>query len=131
MDLLLIIRESKENQIEKIPLKPIVENEKINSHKEIFLIHNEINKNKNLHEYDKIIIKKIANKENSITKNKTKIFHNNKKEINTTLDFDKILYILHNKEPKKKKLLSHKRIRKKKSHNSESKINLFDLKFFF
>ena len=131
MDLLLIIRETKENQIEKIPLKQIVENEKINSNKEIFLIHNEINKNKNLHEYAKIIIKKIANKENSITKNKTKIFHNNKKEINTTLDFDKILYILHNKEPKKKKLLSHKRIRKKKSHNSESKINLFDLKFFF
>ena len=131
MDLLLIIRETKENQIEKIPLKQIVENEKINSNKEIFLIHNEINKNKNHHEYDKIIIKKIANKENSITKNKAKIFHNNKKEINTTLDFDKILYILHNKEPKKKKLLSHKRIRKKKSHNSESKINLFDLKFFF
>ena len=126
MDLLLIIRESKENQIEKIPLKTIVENEKINSHKEIFLIHNEINKNKNLHEYDKIIIKKISNKENSMSKNKPKIIHNNKKEINTTLDFDKILYILHNKEPKKKKLLSHKRIRKKKSHNnSESKIKFF------
>ena len=50
-----------------------------------------------------------------MTQNKTKLIHNNKKELNTTLDFDKILYILHNKEPKKKKLLSHKRIRKKKN----------------
>ena len=125
MDLSLILRETKDNQIEKIPLKQIQENEKVNSNKEIFLIYNEINKNKNLYEKDKIIIKKIVNKENSMTQNKTKLIHNNKKELNTTLDFDKILLILHNKEPKKKKLLSHKRIRKKKTHNSESKIIFF------
>ena len=58
MDLSLILRETKDNQIVKIPLKQIQENEKVNSNKEIFLIYNEINKNKNLYEKDKIIIKK-------------------------------------------------------------------------
>ena len=121
MDLSLILRETKDNQIEKIPLKQIQENEKVNSNKEIFLIYNEINKNKNLYEKDKIIIKKIVNKENSMTQNKTKLIHNNKKELNTTLDFDKILYVLQKKKKKKK---SYYLIRKQnKKHSNNRNIN--------
>ena len=122
-DLSLILRETRENQIENIPLKINHQNENINSNKEIFYHNYELNKN--LNDYQKIVIKKIVNKENSMTNNKTKIINNNKQNIENILDFDKVLNILHNHKPKKKKLLSHKRLKKNKnlkSSNSESKI---------
>ena len=125
-DLSLILRETKENQIENIPLKINHQNENINSNKEIFYHNYELNKN--LNDYQKIVIKKIVNKENSMTNNKTKIINNNKQNIENILDFDKVLNILHNHKPKKKKLLSHKRLKKNKnlkSSNSESKIIYF------
>ena len=124
-DLSLILRETKENQIENIPLKINHQNENINSNKEIFFPNNELNKN--LNDNQKIVIKIIINKENSMTKNKTKIINNNKQNIETILDFDKVLNILYNHESKKKKL-SHKRLKKNKnlkSSNSESKIIYF------
>ena len=125
-DLSFILRETRENQIENIPLKINHQNENINSNKEIFFQNNELNKN--LNDNQKIVIKIILNKENSMTKNKTKIINNNKQKIETILDFDKVLNILYNHEPKKKKLFSHKRLKKNKnlkSSNSESKIIYF------
>ena len=106
-DVSTILSEKQENQNDEILFKPNYQNEKIN--KEIFFVHNELNKN--------------PNNENTISKNKEKIIHPNKKIIRTTtLNFDKILNILHNQnkenlgknEKKKKKLLSHKRQRKNK-----------------
>ena len=118
-DISTILREKQENQNDEILFKPNYQNEKIN--KEIFFVHNELNKNPN---NEKLITKKKSvNKENTISKNKEKIIHPNKKIIRTTtLNFDKILNILHNQnkenlgknEKKKKKLLSHKRQRKNK-----------------
>ena len=125
-DLSFILRETRENQIENIPLKINHQNENINSNKEIFFPNNELNKN--LNDNQKIVIKIILNKENSMTNNKTKIINNNKQNIENILDFDKVLNILHNHKPKKKKLLSHKRLKKNKnlkSSNSESKIIYF------
>ena len=125
-DLSFILRETRENQIENIPLKINHQNENINSNKEIFFPNNELNKN--LNDNQKIVIKIIINKENSMTKNKTKIINNNKQNIETILDFDKVLNILYSHESKKKKLLSHKRLKKNKnlkSSNSESKIIYF------
>ena len=125
-DLSFILRETRENQIENIPLKINHQNENINSNKEIFFQNNELNKN--LNDNQKIVIKIILNKENSMTKTKTKIINNNKQKIESILDFDKVLNILYNYEPKKKKLLSHKRLKKNKnlkSSNSESKIIYF------
>ena len=125
-DLSFILRETRENQIENIPLKINHQNENINSNKEIFFQNNELNKN--LIDNQKIVIKIILNKENSMTKTKTKIINNNKQKIESILDFDKVLNILYNHEPKKKKLFSHKRLKKNKnlkSSNSESKIIYF------
>jgi len=56
-DLSLILRETKENQIENIPLKINHQNENINSNKEIFFPNNELNKN--LNDNQKIVIKII------------------------------------------------------------------------
>ena len=112
-DVSTILSEKQENQNDEISIKLNYQNEKIN--KEIFFVHNELNKNPKK--------KKSVNKENTISKNKEKIIHPNKKIIRTTtLNFDKILNILHNQnkenlgknEKKKKKLLSHKRQRKNK-----------------
>ena len=114
-DISTILREKQENQNDEILLKKNNQNEKIN--REIFFVHNETNKNN-----EKLFIrKKNVNKENKLSKNK--IIQSSKQIIkNTTLDFDKILNILHNQnkenlgknEKKKKKLLSHKRQRKNK-----------------
>ena len=101
-DLSLVLRETSENQINKTSLNTIQKNEKINSKKEIFFILNDINNKLENDKIDKIVIKKIVNKENSMSQKKAKIINNNKKEKDKILDFDKILFILNNQEPKKK-----------------------------
>ena len=124
-DLSLVLRETSENQINKISLNTIQKNEKINSKKEIFFILNDINNKLENDKIDKIVIKKIVNKENSMSQKKAKIINNNKKEKDKILDFDKILFILNNQEPKKKKVLSNKRKRKNITSNTGSKIISF------
>ena len=124
-DLSLVLRETSENQINKTSLNTIQKNEKINSKKEIFFILNDINNKLENDKIDKIVIKKIVNKENSMSQKKAKIINNNKKEKDKILDFDKILFILNNQEPKKKKVLSNKRKRKNITSNTGSKIISF------
>ena len=124
-DLSLVLRETSENQINKTSLNTIQKNEKINSKKEIFFILNDINNKLENDKIDKIVIKKIVNKENSMSQKKAKIINNNKKEKDKILDFDKILFILNNQEPKKKKVLSNKRKRKNITSNTGSKIKSF------
>ena len=124
-DLSLVLRETSENQINKTSLNTIQKNEKINSKKEIFFILNNINNKLENDKIDKIVIKKIVNKENSMSQKKAKIINNNKKEKDKILDFDKILFILNNQEPKKKKVLSNKRKRKNITSNTGSKIISF------
>ena len=124
-DLSLVLRETSENQINKTSLNTIQKNEKINSKKEIFFILNDINNKLENDKIDKIVIKKIVNKENSMSQKKAKIINNNKKEKGKILDFDKILFILNNQEPKKKKVLSNKRKRKNITSNTGSKIISF------
>jgi hypothetical protein len=124
-DLSLVLRETSENQINKTSLNTIQKNEKINSKKEIFFILNDINNKLENDKIDKIVIKKIVNKENSMSQKKAKIINNNKKEKDKILDFDKILFILNNQEPKKKKILSNKRKRKNITSNTGSKIKSF------
>ena len=124
-DLSLVLRETSENQINKTSLNTIQKNEKINSKKEIFFILNDINIKLENDKIDKIVIKKIVNKENSMSQKKAKIINNNKKEKDKILDFDKILFILNNQEPKKKKVLSNKRKRKNITSNTGSKIISF------
>ena len=124
-DLSLVLRETSENQINKTSLNTIQKNEKINSKKEIFFIINDINNKLENDKIDKIVIKKIVNKENSMSQKKAKIINNNKKEKDKILDFDKILFILNNQEPKKKKVLSNKRKRKNITSNTGSKIISF------
>lgn len=128
-DLSLVLRETSENQINKISLNTIQKNEKINSKKEIFFILNDINNKLENDKIDKIVIKKIVNKENSMSQKKAKIINNNKKEKDKILDFDKILFILNNQEPKKKKVLSNKRKRKNITSNTGSKIISFYIFF--
>jgi hypothetical protein len=137
-DISTILSETHDNQNDNSPLKPIKQNEKPNINKEIFFVLNDLNKNlfpKN----EKIIIrKKYVKKENSLSKNKTKIIHKNNQILDTTLDFDKLLNILYNQNkeisPKKKKLLSQKRLRKRKDksgvYNSLSKKIFFLLNYF-
>ena len=124
-DLSLVLRETSENQINKTSINNIQKNEKINSKKEIFFILNDINNKLENDKIDKIVIKKIVNKENSMSQKKAKIINNNKKEKDKILDFDKILFILNNQEPKKKKVLSNKRKRKNITSNTGSKIISF------
>ena len=124
-DLSLVLRETSENQINKTSLNTIQKNEKINSKKEIFFILNDINNKLENDKIDKIVIKKIVNKENSMSQKKAKIINNNKKEKDKILDFDKILFILNNQEPRKKKVLSNKRKRKNITSNTGSKIISF------
>ena len=124
-DLSLVLRETSENQINKTSLNTIQKNEKINSKKEIFFILNDINNKLENDKIDKIVIKKIVNKENSMSQKKAKIINNNKKEKDKILDFDKILFILNNQESKKKKVLSNKRKRKNITSNTGSKIISF------
>ena len=108
-DISTILSETHDNQNDNSPLKPIKQNEKPNINKEIFFVLNDLNKNlfpKN----EKIIIrKKYVKKENSLSKNKTKIIHKNNQILDTTLDFDKLLNILYNQNkeisPKKKKVV--------------------------
>jgi hypothetical protein len=128
-DLSLVLRETSENQINKTSLNTIQKNEKINSKKEIFFILNDINIKLENDKIDKIVIKKIVNKENSMSQKKAKIINNNKKEKDKILDFDKILFILNNQEPKKKKILSNKRKRKNITSNTGSKIKSFYIFF--
>jgi hypothetical protein len=128
-DLSLVLRETSENQINKISLNTIQKNEKINSKKEIFFILNDINNKLENDKIDKIVIKKIVNKENSMSQKKAKIINNNKKEKDKILDFDKILFILNNQEPRKKKVLSNKRKRKNITSNTGSKIISFYIFF--
>jgi hypothetical protein len=128
-DLSLVLRETSENQINKTSLNTIQKNEKINSKKEIFFILNDINNKLENDKIDKIVIKKIVNKENSMSQKKAKIINNNKKEKDKILDFDKILFILNNQEPKKKKILSNKRKRKNITSNTGSKIISFYIFF--
>jgi hypothetical protein len=128
-DLSLVLRETSENQINKTSLNTIQKNEKINSKKEIFFILNDINNKLENDKIDKIVIKKIVNKENSMSQKKAKIINNNKKEKDKILDFDKILFILNNQEPKKKKVLSNKRKRKNITSNTGSKIISFYIFF--
>ena len=128
-DLSLVLRETSENQINKTSLNTIQKNEKINSKKEIFFILNDINIKLENDKIDKIVIKKIVNKENSMSQKKAKIINNNKKEKDKILDFDKILFILNNQEPKKKKVLSNKRKRKNITSNTGSKIISFYIFF--
>ncbi len=132
-DISTILSETHDNQNDNSPLKPIKQNEKPNINKEIFFVLNDLNKNlfpKN----EKIIIrKKYVKKENSLSKNKTKIIHKNNQILDTTLDFDKLLNILYNQNkeisPKKKKLLSHKRLRKRK--DKSGLLNSLSKKIFF
>ena len=132
-DISTILSETHDNQNVNSPLKPIKQNEKPNINKEIFFVLNDLNKNlfpKN----EKIIIrKKYVKKENSLSKNKTKIIHKNNQILDTTLDFDKLLNILYNQNkeisPKKKKLLSHKRLRKRK--DKSGLLNSLSKKIFF
>ena len=124
-DLSLVLRETSENQINKTSLNTIQKNEKINSKKEIFFILNDINNKLENDKIDKIVIKKIVNKENSMSQKNAKIINNNKKEKDKILDFDKILFILNNQESKKKKVLSNKRKRKNITSNTGSKIISF------
>lgn len=128
-DLSLVLRETSENQINKTSLNTIQKNEKINSKKEIFFILNDINNKLENDKIDKIVIKKIVNKENSMSQKKAKIINNNKKEKDKILDFDKILFILNNQEPRKKKVLSNKRKRKNITSNTGSKIISFYIFF--
>ena len=132
-DISTILSETHDNQNDNSPLKTIEQIGKTNINKEIFFVHNDLNKNlfpKN----EKIIIrKKYVKKENSLSKNKTKIIHKNNQILDTTLDFDKLLNILYNQNkeilPKKKKLLSHKRLRKRK--DKSGLFNLISKKIFF
>ena len=132
-DISTILSETHDNQNDNSPLKPIKQNEKPNINKEIFFVLNDLNKNlfpKN----EKIIIrKKYVKKENSLSKNKTKIIHKNNQILDTTLDFDKLLNILYNQNkeisPKKKKLLSQKRLRKRK--DKSGLLNSLSKKIFF